>query len=752
MLNPLRKRYKREIKNHADRYLAIFIIFAVMVMIISGFLVMAEGVRDGVEQDHLKNQIEDGQFVAKQQIQITLLADAEELGVTIVKNYYADAELASGQTIRIYENRSEMNLPSLWEGKLPERPGEIALDRLFAEKNDFQVGDIFETAECSLEVVGLISVPDYSSLFKKNTDLMMDAYDFGICITPSLTLDEWYAEDITYSYSYRYANRDLTDGEQKDLSDDLKAYLVEQQIPLSAFLMAQENQSISFLLDDMGSDIPMMKLFLYIIQVIMAFVFTVIISSTVEEEAAVIGTLFASGYKKYELVRHYLMLPVWVTLSGAIVGNILTYTVGTKLYYGLYYGSYSLPPTQPGFYLEAFMLTTILPVVMIFVINALMLCFKLSLSPLKYLRRDLKRTKQKRAIRLPKVSFLQRFRLRVILQNKGNYIMLFFGMLFASFILLFGLTMKPMIRNYQEQIAEKAVSNYQYIIKMPYQVDVDDAEAFSLQSLEIFFERADKNLEITFYGVAEDSAYWNLEVADLAKNEVIISEQLGKKIGVGIGDTLTFTDAYGQKSYQLTVAGLKEYPAGFAAFMERSSLNHMVGKPDEHVSGYLSNTPLTIPEEYIAATITPEDLADAGEQMLATFGQMSSICLGAALVIYFVVIYILTKIVVDKNTQSISFMKVMGYQDKEIKKLYLSATTLAVVVALLISLPIICNVLKWAFLLIFVRMNGYLEPFIPIHLLGLVALFGFIVYLAVNFLHLKRVQKIEMAEVLKNRE
>ena len=56
-----------------------------------------------------------------------------------------------------------------------------------------------------------------------------------------------------------------------------------------------------------------------------------------------IGTLRASGYTRRELVMHYMTLPVLITLVGALIGNILGYTVFKDVCAGMYYGSYSLP-------------------------------------------------------------------------------------------------------------------------------------------------------------------------------------------------------------------------------------------------------------------------------------------------------------------------------------------------------------------------------------------------------------------------
>ena len=59
--------------------------------------------------------------------------------------------------------------------------------------------------------------------------------------------------------------------------------------------------------------------------------------------------------------------------------------------------------------------TTLVPVVIMLVVNYGVLRHKLKLSPLKFLRRDLSGRKQKRAIYLsPKMKIFSRFRLRVI--------------------------------------------------------------------------------------------------------------------------------------------------------------------------------------------------------------------------------------------------------------------------------------------------------------------------------------------------
>lgn len=67
------------------------------------------------------------------------------------------------------------------------------------------------------------------------------------------------------------------------------------------------------------------------------------------------------------------------------------------------------------------------------VINVLIIGYRLKLSPLKFLRRDLARKQKKKAMRLPDFKFFNRFRLRIIIQNMPNYITLFIGILLQMY-------------------------------------------------------------------------------------------------------------------------------------------------------------------------------------------------------------------------------------------------------------------------------------------------------------------------------
>lgn len=138
----------------------------------------------------------------------------------------------------------------------------------------------------------------------------------------------------------------------------------------------------------------------------------------------------------------------------------------------MYYGSYSLTKYKTICNAEAFILTTVVPLIIMLVINFITLMYKLSISPLKFIRKDLTRKKNRRTLKLPNFKFITRFRLRIILQNKGNYITLFVGILFANIMLLFGMMMHPLLTHYQNEIVDNMIAKNQYVLKNSVEVKI----------------------------------------------------------------------------------------------------------------------------------------------------------------------------------------------------------------------------------------------------------------------------------------
>ena len=797
MKNPLRKRLPRELKGELGKYLVVFILMVASIGFVSGFLVADNSMLIAYNEGFEKYNIEDGNFRTAEQVHKTQREEIEALGVKLYDNYYVEEPLDNGSTMRFFKNRQQVDKVCLMKGELPAGTGEIAIDRMYADNNNLSVGDTLRSGKRTWKITGLVALSDYSCLFQNNNDSMFDAVKFGVSVVTEEEFDSLDQEKLQYNYSWIYDEKPKTEKEEKEVSEDL----VEDMgkiVTLEAFVPRYLNQAITFTGDDMGGDKAMMIMLLYIIMVIMAFVFGITISNTIRKEAGVIGTLRASGYTRQELILHYMTLPVLVTFVGALIGNILGYTILKDVCADMYYGSYSLPTYVTVWNGEAFGLTTLVPVVIMLVVNYGVLRHKLKLSPLKFLRRDLSGRKQKRAIYLsPKMKIFSRFRLRVIFQNMSNYMVLFIGILFANLLLMFGLLLPSALSHYQVEIQNNMLAKYQYMLQVPVsavsgnkfdglisllefymdsRTDNEDAEEFSAYSLNTLPGKY-KSEEVLLYGIEPDSRYvtidfnntkdkkdeaGNKEKADNkntanAEKEsaaVYISSAYAHKFLLHVGDTITLKEKYEKEKYSFKIAGVYDYTAALCVFMPRSELNDIFDLGEDYYSGYFSDTELTdIKSQYIGSVVDLDALTKISRQLDVSMGSMMGMVNGFAIMIYMVLVYLLSKIIIEKNAQSISMVKILGYTNGEISKLYIMSTSLVVVFCLLLSLPLETVIMKVLFReMMLSSISGWItlwiDPMIYVQMFAA----GIITYGIVALLEFRRVKKVPMDEALKNVE
>ena len=686
MKNPLRKRLPRELKDEFGKYLVIFLFMTLTIGLVSGFLVAGKSMVKTYNDSFEEYNIEDGHFILNDEITGTLqnkLEDEED--ITVYSLFYKEEEEGE-HTYRIYKNREDIDGVSVHKGRIPEKDGEIAIDRKFADSADLKVGDKVTLDKKEYEITGLVALSDYSALFRSNTDLMFDAQNFTVAVVTPEAFNRISDNNLKYCYAWKYDNTSLTDKEKKDKSDDIKTFLAKNAV-MTDFVPEPDNQAIHFAGDDMGSDTAMVMVLLYIVIIIMAFIFAVTSISTIEKESTVIGTLRASGYTRKELVIHYMELPMIIMFIGAIIGNILGYTIFKDIVAAIYYNSYSLTVYTTIWSPYAFVMTTIIPCVLMFVINLFMLTKMLKLSPLKFIRRDLKKRKNRKAVKLPEWKFFTRFRTRIIFQNISSYIIMLIGIAFSSIMLLFGLVMQPVLNDYKKTIIDNMPCKYQYILKMPVEIKDNEAEKYAITKLEMQRDNG-LNDEFTVYGLDEDSQYFDIDFSGLKDNEIYVSDGVLDKYRLKKGDTITLKEKYEDKEYTYKIAGSYVYPSSLAVFMDIDRFRDDFDKQDTYYSGYFTDNELDIDEKYVATKLTQNDMTIVADQLTDSMGRMFYIWLVFAVALYMLMVYLLSKIILEKNSNAISIVKILGYKGNEIMRLYVAATAIVVFISLVISVPL----------------------------------------------------------------
>lgn len=771
--NPLRRRLPRELIGDWKKYLVVSLFLILTIGFVSGMYVANESMMTAADQGVTKYKLEDGHF------ELESRADAEEkyelndpdfqpVTVTVYENFYCNEDEDNNNdgevdgTVRVYAKTDDINLACVLDGRIPETENEIAIDRMHADNVGVRVGDKITVGEKEWKVVGLIAYVNYSTLHEKNTDFMFDALKFNVAMVTGEGFEEL-QKPIHYAYAWHYNHTPADEKEEKKLSDDFMKALLTQTVAvdneLKDYLPAYANQAIHFATDDMGSDEAMGGVLLDILIVIIAFIFAVTISNTITKESKTIGTLRASGYTRGELTRHYLATPVIVTLFAAAVGNLLGYTVFKNVVVSMYYNSYSLPAYETVWNPTAFLKTTVIPLLLMFVVNLAVIFAKMRHTPLRFLRRDLKKNRRKKAIRLPNWKFFSRFRLRIIFQNMPNYLILFFGIFFVCVLLSMAIGMPDTLDYYKDNAKDMMFADYQYVLNSfededakPITTATENAEIFGLKSLQKKSESFAEDISV--YGIADGSSYVKIDGLDaLGENEVYISNSFADKYGISVGDTVSLEEKYENKRYEFKVAGFYDKSLSLAVFMPIRQFRLAFELKEDEFTGYLSNTEITdISEDKIATVITERDITKMCDQLDHSMGAYMQYFQVLCILLSAVLIYLLTKIIIEKNENAISMAKILGYENGEIAKLYLLSTSIVFVLSDILGVFLGALVMDEAWKMIMADYSGWFTFMMNPWGYGRMFLFVLIGYLIVLGFDFRRIKKIPLDKVLKNAE
>ena len=249
----------------------------------------------------------------------------------------------------------------------------------------------------------------------------------------------------------------------------------------------------------------------------------------------------------------------------------------------------------------------------------------------------------------------------------------------------------------------------------------------------------------------EGSAY--LKDKSFARGKVYLSDGYMEKYGFKKGRTLTLSDKYSGKEYDFEIDDEYEYPPTLCVFMNIEDFNETFGLPEDYFTGYFSNEKITdIDEAMIASVITERELNVMADQLEDSLGMIFPFFGGFAILIYILLIYLLAKLVVEKNASSISMIKILGYSDGEISKIYARATFIAATASMIISVPLSLLLIRFIYFTMMQQYSGWLTfwvaPWIAPGMIGV----GLLCYAAASFSLLRRIKKIPLAQALKTAE
>ncbi|MCC8068315.1 MAG: FtsX-like permease family protein, partial [Ruminococcus sp.] len=473
---------------------------------------------------------------------------------------------------------------------------------------------------------------------------------------------------------------------QESVDDLINEYFDFSYQNLSSFVENENNSRIWDYEDDSNTN-KMSAIFAGIVVLIMiAYVISVFIMHNIDNESKIIGALYALGYNKKELLSHFLRLPVMISFVGGILGTVLGFaTASFQTESSASYYSYGEVQYIQPLYLIVYGI--VIPTVITLLVNIIVINKKLSSTPLQLLRKERKENNVSN-VNLKDMKFIHKFQIRQFIREFRGNITLFFGVFISILMMVFSFTIYSSIHNMTLHTTDDIKFQYMYTLKFPDDTPPDNCETAYTEGLYTYFDLLGSDLEVSVQGIQKDSNYFNFDVHDTEKNEVYVSSSASIKFGWTTGDTIVLKNDIDGTNYALNVKGVVQYSNGLYIFMDIDAMRELFNQEDDYFNTLFSNEELDIESGRINNIITYQDIDDVSSIFMNLMQDMIVMILALSVVIFIIVLYLLLRLMIDKASFSISLIKIFGYNNKEIKKLYLDGNFYTILVTLIVGIPI----------------------------------------------------------------
>ena len=548
-------------------------------------------------------------------------------------------------------------------------------------------------------------------------------------------------------------SNELLDGiqELKDEIDDMIDDIFSEDAQnLMTFVKAGDNARIQAASGDQELYRSVGTIAGAILLILISYVLSVFVVHSIDQESAVIGALYALGVKRKNLMAHYVTLPTVITFVSGLIGTLLGYSsLGVPIQMQDCYNYYSLPDLDVIYMPYLFIYGIVVPPVISIIVNSLVIRKRLSKPVLTMIRNEQKVGNGK-DIRLGNMSFMNLFKIRQMLRESRTGFTVVFGMFVSLLLAMMSLEIYTYCANVNRDYVNDTKYEYMYTYKYPTEeVPEGGYEAYAKTLKKKIYGY---NFDITVMGLTENNPFFDVNLSD-SSSKVAISSSIAYKYGLDVGDTLTLKDDEADKIYAFEIASVAQYAPSFMVFMPYDKALELFDEPEDYFNVVFSDHALDVETGRLYATTTKTDVkkaagifSDIMQGMILTIG-------GVSVLIFIVVMYLMMKVMIDRSSFNIALIKIFGYRNKEVKKMYLDGNFYIITIGSLISIPLT----KWI-------MDVAYEPaFVPNIACGIDKSFPFWMYLAIfagililyfiiNHLLIRRIRKMVPAEVLKNRE
>ena len=725
----LNKKMLRDIKFNLSQFITIFLMIFLGVMVYSGIRSYMDGMERSANKFYTECNLQDLNAIG---------ANFSSEDLDKIKSFDhvngAERKLVVSGTMESDEDRTlQINFIESNEickfyvvngeafGK--DKKG-LWLDEYYANNNNISVGDTikikYDNTVLEEVVLGLVNVPDHVYDVKDEATLFPNHIDYGFCY---LSIDEFPKSiieneamkkfnitnsDLLYSIApdfnykdYLIFNNVIVDVDSEENKNYVKQKIEEELESAMAVIDIKDSASYSAYQGEIEEGETYVGVFtgLFLFIALLSVITTM--TRVVKKQRVQIGTLKALGFGKVKITSHYVGYGFWISLISAIIGLICGPLLIGNLFINMEMGYFEIPNGKAAVDISSFIVAAFV-IILVSLVTYFTCRAQLKGSPAETLREELPKVKKKslnittKGI-FKKMSFSSKWNARDILRNKMRTLMGIAGITGCCMLLVCAFGMLDTMNNFINTQFEK-LYNFDYKLHLKEGYSEEDLNKLT----DKYGNNTSENLGIEIVNedkkeannIFVDNANEYVKFVDhngncikLNDNGIYVTEKLAKNNGYKIGDKIKW-HIYGDDTY---------YETEIVGF-DRDAQNQNI----KMTKKYLETLGIKYRADTLYTNIEPDNeelnvvelvqdkkvLKEGMLNMINTMQTMVVLLIVVASVLGGVIIYNLGILSFTEKQYQFATLKVLGFEDKRIRKIYIKQNNWITAVSIILGLPL----------------------------------------------------------------
>ena len=722
------KKMIRDIKNNLSQFITIFLMVLIGVMAYSGIEAYMDGMQDTSDIFYTENNLQDLNLVgenfttddinkikeidnvenAERKLSVTGTTDKDK---TLLINF-----IESNNISKFYIVEGE---------KFDYDKNGVWLDEFYAKENNIKVGDTilvkYDTLELHEKVLALINVPDHLYDVRDSSELYPDRKEFGFAYLSSKVIPESYikslvikkmniTEDIfdVYMKDFNYKdylvfNYVMVDVKNKKDIEKIKNEIDDKIESAKAVIKIEDTSSYVTYQGEIDEGKTYVGVFsgLFLFIAMLSVITTM--TRVVKKQRVQIGTLKALGFTDKKIVNHYIGYGLFISLIASICGLILGYFIIGKIFINLEMAFFEIPNGHPSIGINSY-LVAVLVVIVVSLITYFTCKNILKENPAETLRNKIPNVKNNslnittKGI-FKKMNFASKWNIRDILRNKMRTFMGIVGVSSCCILITCALGMLDSM-NYFVDLQFERLYNFDY--KLTLNESITDDQIKNITDTYGNNTSRTYGIEIKNGKNKESNNIFVTDAKNMVRfidnkdnyikinknNGIYVTYKLSSTKGYKLGDKIKWHIYGSDKYYESKIIGFNRDPQNQNITMTREYLESLgiKYKPDSVYTNKDLSKVKEIKNVDVIQDITA--LKDGMTGMLSMMKTMLVLIISIAVLLGGIIIYNLGILSYTEKEYQFSTLKVLGFNDQKIKKIFILQNNYIAVISIIIGLPL----------------------------------------------------------------